>query len=419
MTAAVQSPMSMLDAATMFQDPPAVAQGGRIIPMSQWLGHRINEDDVLGAAQHGYGRDWFRYWHRRIVFDVVWAEGGVFDQVRAARSDKDIFDDFSWNQTYIFGHYGRGKSTKFVHSVLQRAAQGIPTFHNGPVLGGWLVEGDDIFTAMQGQRADRDNPAMPKCSVLGIDEAHGTAPGRLAASTAVSTLRGLAANIRKLNVDWYLIGAQWKDVHPQVLDECVEAIEVIEVAVQNGELVRVEPWNDISHFVLAYQGWSDFPFKRMRERQRMRRSSGDEAEVEGLGPAEYARLVEPEFARWAFAATDSFRMVDLTAIIADKDAVKATLRGTRDASVAQKRSPYQSAVLEFCGGLKELLESPEGQDVVWVTPGDIARLSGVDPAPIGKAVSTFGVKNHQRRGYLAEDLVRVWEQEMSKEVQNA
>ena len=135
--------------------------------MSQWLGHRINEDDVLGAAQHGYGRDWFRYWHRRIVFDVVWAEGGVFDQVRAARSDKDIFDDFSWNQTYIFGHYGRGKSTKFVHSVLQRAAQGIPTFHNGPVLGGWLVEGDDIFTAMQGQRADRDNPAMPKCSVLG------------------------------------------------------------------------------------------------------------------------------------------------------------------------------------------------------------------------------------------------------------
>ena len=220
-------------------------------------------------------------------------------------------------------------------------------------------------------------------------------------------------------MDWYLIGAQWKDVHPQVLDECVEAIEVIEVAVQNGELVRVEPWNDISHFVLAYQGWSDFPFKRMRERQRMRRSSGDEAEVEGLGPAEYARLVEPEFARWAFAATDSFRMVDLTAIIADKDAVKATLRGTRDASVAQKRSPYQSAVLEFCGGLKELLESPEGQDVVWVTPGDIARLSGVDPAPIGKAVSTFGVKNHQRRGYLAEDLVRVWEQEMSKEVQNA
>ena len=269
---------SMMDAAILLHDPPSISEGGGIAPVSEWPGRWVDENDVIQAAKNGYGRDWFRYWHRYNRWEEVWGEGGVYERARAKMKPDDYFRVFDWNQRLLFGDYGAGKSTRFVALANHWAQHGIPTFHNGLYLGGRVVEGDEIFTLMQ---------YMPKCSVLGHDEAHGTAPGRLAASTAVATLRGLGANIRKLNVDWSLIGAQYKDVHPMVLEECVEAMELKKVPVQiDDETLRhTEQWNNPANFVLAWNLWLDYPYKRMRERQRQSRRNRDqeEEEVEGFG----------------------------------------------------------------------------------------------------------------------------------------
>ena len=407
MTPAAAPARSMMDAVLMFQDPVQVLDGGGIIPMEQWVGRRMDQDDVLAAAQDGYGRDWFRYWHRRLGFDIVWGEGGIFEQARTGKSDKEFFDAFLWNQTYIFGHYGRGKSTKFNVTALQRAGLGIPVFHNGPLLGGWLVEGDDIFTVMQGYHKEMNNLAMPRCSVLGMDEAHGTANRRLAQATGVNVLRGLGANIRKLNVDWFLLGSQWKDVHADILDECVEALELIKVAFHNDRWVRVPEWDNISNFALAWQGWRDFPFRRMRERQKMRgRTDEDEDAQAGLGQAAYARLLHPEAARLAFAATNTFRMVDLPAITSNKDRIKNALRGIRAQSIDADRDPYMAGVLEFGEAMRELLESEEGDapDFEYFRVGDVARMTGLPSQPLGNALKTLGLRDRDGR-YRSADLI--------------
>ena len=399
---------SMMDAALLFHDPPAVADDAGIAPMSEWPGRRMREGDVVKAARDGYGRDWFRFWHRYNRFIEVWGEGGAFDRARDKMTEADYFRIFNWNQSLIFGDYGAGKSTKFVSRANHWAQRGIPSFHNGPYLGGWLVEGDEIFTLMQ---------EMPKCSVLGHDEAHGTAPGRLANSTAVSVLRGLGANIRKLNVDWYLIGAQWKDVHPMILEECVEAIEMLKVPAQVHHQPaghRVPPWDDPRHFLLFWQGWKDYPYRRMRERARERRESHsrEDEQVIGFGPPDYQGYLGQEEARWAYVLTNTWRLVDLAAISSNRERVKERLNGTRDQSLGAGRNPYQAAVLEFAAAMREYQEQPGIAPPQWATAGDIASFTGgLEPAAIGKAASYFGVRNHRGKGYLVDELIDAWEKE--------
>ena len=399
------NPMSMLDAAILLQDPPAVREEGGMIPESEWVGRRMDEADVLLAAQNGYGRDWFRYWHRRLGFDVVWAEGGVYDRARAGKTDEDLFDNFKWNQTYIFGYYGVGKSTRAVAKAMALAAKGYPTFHNGPVIGGWLVEGDALFTVMSGKRGTK---RMPKCAGLVFDEAHGVVPRRLANSTAVSTSRGNNANIRKLNVDFTLLGAQWKDVHRDILDECAEAMEMIRVTIKDGRLAQVPEWDKTSNFAMAWKWWPDFPFKRMHERERERRQADDDADEDPMGPPAKAFLMHPEAARWAFAATDSFRLVDLAAVVANKDKVKAALLGIRDESMSGNRNPYHAAVLEFAEGLRELLETEDGADPAFqhFRVSDVAYNSGLDSSNLSIALGELGIPKQPGDTYLSEDLIR-------------
>ena len=395
---------SMMDAALLLHDPPSISEGGGIAPVSEWPGRWVDENDVIQAAKNGYGRDWFRYWHRYNRWEEVWGEGGVYERARAKMKPDDYFRVFDWNQRLLFGDYGAGKSTRFVALANHWAQHGIPTFHNGLYLGGRVVEGDEIFTLMQ---------YMPKCSVLGHDEAHGTAPGRLAASTAVATLRGLGANIRKLNVDWSLIGAQYKDVHPMVLEECVEAMELKKVPVQiDDETLRhTEPWNNPANFVLAWNLWLDYPYKRMRERQRQSRRNRDqeEEEVEGFGTPDFWGEMDVEEARWAFALTDSFRLVELSAITAQRDKIKERLMGAREDSLASGRDKYQSAVIDFANGLYELVEQAGGIDQQWIMPSEIAEHVGFDGAVIGKALSNLGVKRNRYKGYMTDDILRLAE----------
>ena len=397
--------VSMMDAA-LLQDPPEIMAGGGIAPINEWPGRRVDESDVLQAAQNGYGRDWFRFWHRLLRFREVWGEGGAFDRVRRSMTAEDYFKSFHWNQRLLFGAYGNGKSTKWCSHALHYGQKGIPAFHNGPLLGGWLVEGDEIFTLMQ---------EMPKCSLLGHDEAHGTAPGRLSASTAVSTLRGLGANIRKLNVDWTLIGAQWKDVHPLILEECYEALEMELVQVElRGPVSDIEPWDDPRNFQLHWRGWEDYPYKRMRERQKLRKRGydGDDDDSEdGFGHPDWEGSMDVEEARWAFALTDSFRLTRLDAITSKSERIKSNLRRTRDQSLSNGHDPYRAAVLEFVASELKALEDNEGKDIrMWVTGGDIQKKSGLEARELGRAISAMGVHRQPNRGYPLDELLKAYEE---------
>ena len=67
---------SALAAAVEFQDPPIIAQGGGIPSIDEWPGRRMDESDVIKAAQNGYGRDWFRFYHRWGIFEPIWGRRG-------------------------------------------------------------------------------------------------------------------------------------------------------------------------------------------------------------------------------------------------------------------------------------------------------------------------------------------------------
>ena len=380
---------TMLEAATLLFDPPNIQQRRGIPPMRDWPGRRMTIEDVEAAC--GDGRDWFRYWHRALRFQETWGEDGVFERARAVRSDDDYYRDFDWDQRLLIGPYGSGKSTITVADSLPLAHEGIPTFHNGPLLGGWLVAGDAMFTVFA---------VIPPCSKLIFDEAHTALPGRLAGSTAVSACKGLAANIRKVNCRWDLVSAQWKDVRPLILEDCVEVIEAVRANVQGGDGPEgVLPCDNPNNFVLAWDRWGDYPLKDPQRRQ------------EGLGRPDYRAVLTGEAARNSFILTDSFQRVDMAAMMSNREVVKDSLRAARGDSVAGGRTSYQAAVIEFAGALRELNDD----SLKWVTAGDIARVSGLASPALGTALSSFGLKKTRDRGYLAEDLIRLYERENTGE----
>ena len=400
-----EQPLSMLDAALMFEDPPEIKALGGIMPMKDWPGRRMESADIIKSAQNGFGRDWFRFWHRYIVFEEVWGEGGVWDLAREGKTDDYYFDIFHWSQTLVFGDYGLGKSTFFSSKANHWAQRGIPIFHNGLYLGGWIFEGNDSFVMMAN---------MPKCCVLGHDEASGTAGKNFHQTIALQVLLALGVNIRKLDCDWYLIGKKWKSLPPELLEDCQNAIELLEthVEVQNPP-DGLEEWNNPANFQLRYQGWKDYPYRRMQERKKERRRSGEDydEEEEGFGPPDFEVELDPHAARICYASTDSFRLADLPGFLSNRDDVRARLAGNRDDSLGNKRDPIIAGVLDYAAGLAEVLNQPGEEPIKWVTAGMIRQVTGLNVSQIGIAVNSMGVRSHRRHGYDAEELVRAWENE--------
>lgn len=400
----ITEPMSMMDAALLLQDPPEIMEEGGIKPMNQWPGRRMARADVIKAAQNGYGRDWFRFWHRYLRFQEIWEEGGVFDQARAHMTDEDYFKVFHWSQTLVFGDYGNGKSTWFGSRANHWAQFGIPSFHNGLYLGGWIFEGDESFVMMA---------SMPKVSVLGHDEASGTAGRNFHQTIALQMLLALGVNIRKMDVDWYLIGRKWQNLPRELLDDCETAIEILKTDIQvEGQPEDLEPWNNPANFQLRWQGWNDYPHRKMLERKKQRRRDGEDydEEEEGFGPPDFEGQMDPHVARVCYALTDSFRLADLPGFLANKDKVRGILAGTRDTAIEDERKPGVAAVLEFTAGLRQLME--EGDDIQWVRPADISQMSGFTPQMVGQSVAELGIQKHRDKGYLAQDLIRAWQREM-------
>ena len=101
----------------------------------------------------------------------------------------------------------------------------------------------------------------------------------------------------------------------------------------------------------------------------------------------------------------------MAAIMADREGVKDSLRAARGESIVGGRDRYKAAVIEFAGALREMNDD----SIKWVTAGDIERVTGLDSSALGKAIGSFGLKKKRDKGYLAEDLTRVYERENTGE----
>ena len=184
---------TMMDAALLLRDPPTLKQDKGLVPLKEFPGRPSNLEDVANACRPG--RDWFRYWHRADRHIVAWQrfyEGWERRQGRGLYYPKS----WDWDQRVLTGIYGGGKSSIAVASAEPDFEQGIPVFHNGPCLFGWVVEGDRLFTLMR---------YICAVSRIVFDEAHGVLPGSRGATTAVGVGKALGANIRKFYCKWDLV----------------------------------------------------------------------------------------------------------------------------------------------------------------------------------------------------------------------
>ena len=368
----------------LYRDPPNIVWGRGIPPESEWPGRRTNEEDVAAAC--GDGRDWFRYWHRLEKHRELWAS---YDRRRQGKKDDHYYRGFKWNQRLIIGMYGVGKTTIAVANGLSRLQRGFPFFHNGSGLVGWVLFGDEIFTAMA---------IIPPCSVLLFDEAHTTLPGRLGGSTAVSVCQSLGANIRKINCQWDIVSAQHNTVHQMIRADCVEVLRPFKPDIDTGGTRRptgLQTWNDNRNFILAWDVWEGTPFA--------------DPEVRRWGmdtkPADYWALLSGEAARNAFLMTDSFQRIDAgNAVLADKENIKDSLRRLRGQAESDARSPQQAAVLEVVASIVE-----SNTNEPYVTAGQISQATGFNSASVGRIVNEmFGVSNTRGKGYSIDDLVNAY-----------
>ena len=131
--------------------------------------------------------------------------------------------------------------------------RGIPVFHNGGPLFGWFLRGDKIFTAMA---------TIPPCCKLKTDEAHMVAARRLGAMTSVGVMKDLGANIRRKLCEWDLVTGHYKDVHPQILEDCVEVLEAIQLDTASGPKPEgLMPWEDPANFRAGLEALGQLPLQ--------------------------------------------------------------------------------------------------------------------------------------------------------------
>ena len=389
---------SMMDGALLLHDPPDISFGLGIPPINEWPGQAVTEETVRNAC--GDGRDYFKYWHRILRHQEAW-DGFYAAQERY--SEQWRYDHCDWNQRIITGIWGGGKSTiMYCHALGRFKRYGIPLFHNGGPLFGWFLEGDMIFTAMG---------AIPPISTLDTDEAHMVAARRLGAMTSVGVMKDLGANIRRKLCEWDLATGHYKDVHPQILEDCLECLEAVKIEADTGPRpANLAPWDDPAKFVVGWKHWGNSPFKNAEWRH------------EGLGDNYKLGYYHWTATREAMCLNDSFGRNDWgTAILSDRNKVKeqlAVLRGDVPGGGGKgvEHTPEEKAVLDVVSELEEIRNSPEGAEFNYISAPEIAHMTGFDSAVVGKALRTVlpGVKNVQRHGYPVDRLIEVYKKELNE-----
>ena len=364
--------------------------------MDKWPGRPVNEDDVRSAC--GHPLDWFATEDRMEAHQKAWQ---MFWASRERRTLKGLMKDHSWNQVLIAGEYGSGKTGAAATHALRRFRQGHPVFSNCGLLFGWRLEGNQLFTAMG---------RLPYSATLLIDEGHAALAGRLAMSTAVGTFQILSANIRKLGIEMIIMSAQDRGVSRQTREMCAEVWRPWKASVIEEEdgvpKPRARPADDRRNFAIGWDVWEGFPY-RMADLSEgpVRRAE------EGWGEPQRRHHYEEDgywqFARMAYALTDSFSLVDAgEALLADSKDIKEDVRGLGNGDRANAAELEQQKLLDKVAQIAR-----GGWEHKFVTPLELAGLTGLAPSKVGVLVgSLLGVRNERNHGYPADKLIQHFEE---------
>ena len=372
-------------------DPPNVVFGRGDPPEDEWTGRRVGPEDVAAAC--GDPRDWFTYEMRLEAQAEAWQR---YEDARKRR--RNFHRGFAFTQAMIIGDLGAKKTVLGDwHGYIKGFQFGHAFFSNAGNLFGWRLEDEEIFTGL-----DR----LPSCSYLAIDEAAATLASRLASSVAVSTFAVLGNNNRKRNCRTLIMSAQDPYIARQIREMCNEVWRPFtpEIATEGVDMWGdvIEPCNDPSNFVVAWEQWKDFPYRQ-----------GDiidgPSAIKGWGKPERTDMASGEGARQAFLLTDSFAPLDVgQALLADRNKIKAQIREQRDGGSSGNEAgdgfnDREVLVLDYLDSLDEhhvLGEEPPA----YVQAGEIAAATNLPTNTVGQIVKKLfrGIENVQRKGYSME-----------------
>ena len=329
-------------------------------PESRWAGRWINEDDV--ALSCGDERDWFGHAMRRQAHRDAMTR---FRQARRRR--RKLSSGFSFAQVMFIGDMGASKSVSAAHEAYRWFQRGHPFFHNGGFNFGRVVEGADIYELVD---------AVPRHSVIGVDEAHTGLESGMAMSTGVRSFAILCAGLRKKNCKLLLMSAMARMVVRIVREMTSEVRRPARVQVaelDHGFSIDYPGHSDPKNFVLAYEVWRNFPFRGVDI------TEGRRARRDGLGPRDDFRMVSGESVRNAFLLTDSFRPVDTAH--AQRFAGKAAMEEARSGQQAGFTDQHRLVV-------QYLWERARAPDCPRYIKADVIALGlSLKPAVVGRLMS--------------------------------
>ena len=377
---------------TMFRDPSDLAAKADRSdpPIDHWPGRVRTTDDVKRAC--GDERDWFRYRHREEAFLRSWA---YFRDSRQRR--RRMSSNFQWNQILIIGEYGASKSTLAIKTALDYFWLGHPVFSNASMLTGWLLENEEMYTAL---------PRMPKASVLLVDETSAHLSGMLAQSVAVTSYSDNNLNTRKKNGMVIYSSAHDWEIAPSIRSACKEVWMPIKKEdidferVEYGQGRKLPPADDPDNFRLAWHVWDNYPYKRSNLIE------GKDAKKDGFGPPTRSCYDDGEKVRDAYLLNDTFELAQAGAArIADRDTIREALEAQRDGRQPAKRATKQELGMEAVMRYLSEETDPHGG---FITGSDIAReVGGMNPMTAGRLLQQLvKVKPIQRHGYPLADIHR-------------
>ena len=330
-------------------------------PMSSWAGRWMTERDVGMSA--GDERDWFTFEMRlQAHYDAI----RRFCEARQRR--RKLSSRFDFAQIMFIGDMGASKSVSAGHEAYKWFQRGHPFFHNGGFNFGRVVEGADIYELVD---------AVPRHSVIAIDEAHTGLESGMAMSTGVRAFAILCAGLRKKNCKLLLMTAMARMVVRMVREMTSEVrrpLKVRAAAQDHGWSVEYPGHSDPKNFVLAWELWRDFPFRGVDI------TEGRRARKDGLGPADDVRVAAGEAVRNAFMLTDSFRPVDTAhaQIYAGKAAMEESRAGRTETGFTDRHM----AVVEYLWSRAATPDCPR-----YIKPEVIALALEMRPQAVGRILS--------------------------------
>ena len=374
----------------------------KFVPMDEWPGEDLTEDDVWLAALDE--RDWFDFPRRlqahhdyRNRLDMGWyrRQRGIWGRKRPPPR-------FDFAQIGVVGDMGAGKTT-IVGSEIEHYGQfGHPAFHlYNPDNGrpswtvGKKIHPADLYEVIE---------VLPMGSILAVDEGHTFFDSRMAGTSGIGAWQQHSAGLRKALCRIYIPTAMMVLLAPNVRESCSEVWQPLKVEVDDHRLPdeKPPPQSDPKNFLQVWHCWFGHPFRRadiINGRNRVKR---------GLGPPHDTQVRQGAAVREGFKITDTFLRVagaqaQQYARKSQQEEARERRRGEQDD--VSTLSPVQNSVLR---SIWETCINGYSEDF---TVGSIAFKAQVNQSAASQMVSAFlgdipGVKKADGR-YRCDRVMKV------------